>query len=66
MTVISQKGGSFSLSLVTKEDQLACHRLNRRSSWTFFIHNVQSPSEIIGTTAKNGVVPDATSNEQPI
>ena len=28
--------------------------------------NLQSPSEIIGTTTKNGVVPDATSNEQPI
>ena len=28
--------------------------------------DMQSPSEIIGTTAKNDVVPDATSNEQPI
>ena len=27
---------------------------------------LQSPSEIIGTTAKNGVVPVATSNEHPI
>ena len=27
---------------------------------------LQSPLEIIGTTTKNGVVPDATSNEQPI
>ena len=26
----------------------------------------KSPSQIIETTAKNGVVPDATSNEQPI
>ena len=25
-----------------------------------------SPSEIIGTTVKNGIVPDATSKEQPI
>ena len=27
---------------------------------------LQSPSEIIGTTAKNSVVPDVTSNEQPL
>ena len=27
---------------------------------------LQSPSEIIRTIVKNGVVPDATSNEQPI
>ena len=52
----------LSVASVFIELQNLFYSENDRTRLIFTRHRVQSPSEIIGTTAKNDAVPDATSN----
>ena len=55
------------MNCIKQKEYMALFILDR--SWTTFVlskSSLQCWSEIIETNAKNGVVFDATSNEQPI
>ena len=49
---------------IPEKKSYKCHskKKKKKESYTMYSFRLQSPSEIIVTTAKNGVVPDATSN----